>query len=98
MAPALALGIQPRALSHSSPLSPLIVYRPELSRRPSRDARTLTGRFRKSGLLTLVDGLPPNVLTVVIVGLLSHGHRHVWLHRPEDELYVRSSDTRASPN
>ena len=106
------------------------MYHPELLRRPSRDARTITGRFRESELLTIVNGLPPNALTVVvvglssppcslflglppntltvvvigllspprslflavIVGLLSHGHRHVRFHRPEDELYVCSLD------
>jgi hypothetical protein len=36
-------------------------------------------------------GPPPNALTVAVVGLLSHGHHHVGLHRSED-IYVRSPD------
>ena len=47
------------------------MYCPELLRHPSRDACTLIGRFRESELLTIVDGLPPNALTIVVVGLSS---------------------------
>ena len=49
----------------------MIVYCPEILRCLSCDACTLKGRFKKSGLLNLINRLLPNAFTVVVVGLSS---------------------------
>jgi hypothetical protein len=75
-----------------------------LSRGPIDDQAIVVGLPSSSGYhrrrAAIVVGLsssphslgpPPNALTVAVVGLLSHGHHHVGLHRSED-IYVRPPD------